>query len=447
MLGFSTVPTVVLPTPLLRHTGGPERIVIEGKTAREALEALELREPKLRGWVLDERGTLRQHVSLFVNDSSAGLDHSLGEADELFIVHAISGGDEGAAEVLAATRKGLFVLRRESDGSFAIAGRHFPGEVAEFAVRDPRTGRYFAGVTHGQFGPRLCWTDDLDEEWQQADGPAFPEGTDTAVERVWVIQPGEAVGELWAGVAPAALFHSADNGESWILNRGLWDQPSRSKWEGGLGGLCLHSICPSPGDPDRLSIAISAVGVWHTDDRGATWRREVAGLVPRYLPEEARADTIMHCVHHLERAPLEPSTFYLQFHGGVYRSDDSGATWLDIGAELPADFGFPLVVDPADPDSAYVIPLVADIDRVTPDGRLAVYETRDRGTTWAARTEGLPESAYVTVLRQAFTHDGRTPLGLYFGTEQGTVYASGDSGRTWTTAAANLPPILAIRAG
>ena len=93
----------------------------------------------------------------------------------------------------------------------------------------------------------------------------------------------------------------------------------------------------------------------------------------------------------------------MQFHGGVYRSDDAGESWKDIAPGLPSDFGFPLAIDPADPDSAYVIPLVADIDRVTPDGRVRVYETRDAGASWTPRGDGLPaENAYLTVLREAF---------------------------------------------
>ncbi len=438
------MPTVVLPSPLLRHTDGADRIGVEGTTALDAIRALEARRPSLKGWVLDERGHLREHVSLFVNDESAALDRPLVDGDELYIVHAISGGAP-ETEILVATRKGLFVLRGDTDTGFAVSQRHFAGEAAEFAIRDTRSGRYFTGVTHGQFGPRLCWTDDLSQEWQQADGPIFPEGTEAAVDRIWVIQPGEADGEIWAGVAPAALFHSTDNGESWSLSRALWDQPSRPEWQGGMGGLCLHSICPWPGDPNRLTVAVSAAGVWHTTDGGASWSHGVDGLVPRYLPEEVRADTHQHCVHHVERSPVEPTTLYLQFHGGVYRSDDGGSTWIDIGAGLPSDFGFPLVADPSDPDRAWVIPLVADVDRVTPEGRITVYETRDRGATWAARTDGLPASAYATVLRQAFAHDGRQPLGLYFGSEQGAVYASPDSGASWVTAAENLPPVLALR--
>ena len=137
----------------------------------------------------------------------------------------------------------------------------------------------------------------------------------------------------------------------------------------------------------------------------------------------------------------------MQFHGGVYRSDDAGESWLDIGAGLPSDFGFPMVIDPADPESAYVIPLVADMDRVTPDGRVRVYETRDAGTTWSARGDGLPaENAYLTILRQAFDREGSgDELGLYFGATSGDVFASGDAGATWSVAATRLPPVHSVR--
>jgi hypothetical protein len=350
-------------------------------------------------------------------------------------------------EVLVGTKKGLFVLRGEPGSAFRVAHRAFAGDVVEYATRDPRTGRYLASVTSGFFGPRILFTDDLGGEWHQAKGPSIPQGDEDAVVRTWKIEPGEAEGLLYAGIDPAALFTSRDGGESWELNEAMWKEKESDDWSPGFGGLALHSICPWPGDPQRLAIGISAVGVWVTEDGGQTWRTGYDGLIPRYLPEDVWGRTNSLCVHNMHRAPTRPERMFMQFHGGVYRSDDAGATWNDIAEGLPSPFGFPMALDPADPDSAFVIPLTGAEDRVTPDGRVRVFETRDAGATWTARTEGLPQQdAYLTILRQAFgagVTDGG--LELYFGAESGEVFGSGDAGRTWFQTVEHLAPITSVR--
>jgi hypothetical protein len=352
-------------------------------------------------------------------------------------------------ELLVGTRKGLFVLTGEPSAPFEVTDRAFAGDSVEYAVRDPRSGRVFASVTSPFYGPKLWYTDDPAGDWEQASGVALPEGGEGALERIWVLVPGEADGTLYAGGDPGVLFESRDGGATWELNRGLWEHESRGRWQPGGGGLCVHSIATWPGEPERLAVAISAAGVWLSDDGGATWRNGNQGLVARYLPEDAPSDQIALCVHRLHRAPSRPERMFMQFHGGVYRSDDAGETWTDIAAGLPSDFGFPLAIDPADSDSAYIIPLTADVDRVTPDGRVRVYETRDAGTTWAARGDGLPQGhAYLTVLREAFDWVGEgEALGLYFGATSGDVFGSGDAGATWATAATRLPPVLSVTAG
>ncbi|MGH2862046.1 MAG: WD40/YVTN/BNR-like repeat-containing protein [Solirubrobacteraceae bacterium] len=360
-------------------------------------------------------------------------------------------------ELVVGTKKGLFLLEGEAQGGsterFEITSRSFAGQPVDYALRDPRSGRLFAAVTSPFYGPKLFFTDgDPSSEtgWQQADGVALPEGGDDTLERIWVIAPGEAPDTLYMGADPGVLFESHDGGASWEINAGLWNQPSRRDWRPGGGGLCLHSISTWPGDPDRLAVAISAAGMWLSDDGGASWRRGNRGLTPRYLPEaDIDPDTTALCVHHVERSPSRPERMFMQFHGGVYRSDDAGESWGQIGAGLPSDFGFPLKVDPLDPDSAFVIPLVADMDRVTPEGRVRVYETRDGGASWAPRGDGLPaEHAYLTVLRQAFTSTGHSDgLQLYFGATSGDIFGSGDAGATWCTAATRLPPVFSISIG
>jgi photosystem II stability/assembly factor-like uncharacterized protein len=352
-------------------------------------------------------------------------------------------------ELLVGTKKGLFVLEGQPGDGFEVISRAFAGEPVEYATRDPRTGRVFATMTSPFYGPKIFYSDDLTGGWEQAEGVALPEGGDQALERIWVIRPGEAEGVMYAGGDPGVLFESDDGGASWQLNAGLWEQPSRSSWQPGGGGLCLHSIVTWPGDPDRLAVAVSAAGMWLTDDRGRSWRRGNRGLNPPYLPEEALADeNAGRCVHHVERAPRQPERLFMQFHGGVYRSDDAGENWSYIGDGLPSDFGFPLMIDPADPDSAYVIPLNADMDRVTPEGRVRVYETRDAGSSWAPRGDGLPQQdSYLTVLRLAFDRAGEgQEMELYFGATSGEVFGSADAGASWHTAALRLPPVYSVAA-
>jgi photosystem II stability/assembly factor-like uncharacterized protein len=352
------------------------------------------------------------------------------------------------SELIVGTKKGLFVLDGAAGDDFTVRARAFAGEPVDYAMRDPRSGRLFATMTSPFYGPKIFYTDDPAGEWAQAEGVALPEGGEHALERIWLIVPGEAEGTLYAGGDPGVLFMSRDGGASWQLNESLWRHRLDEDWQPGGGGLCLHSIVPWPGEPERLTIAVSAAGVWHTDDGGESWRRGNAGIVPRYLPEDSEVATTQLCVHSLCRSRQDPERLFMQFHGGVYRADDGGESWTYVGDGLPSDFGFPLAIDPADADSAFVIPLTADTDRVTPDGRVRVYETRDGGASWSARGDGLPQDdAYLTILRQAFDSNGSGDgLELYFGATSGEVFSSGDAGATWATAALRLPPVFSVSA-
>jgi len=64
----------------------------EGATVGEVLQALERAHPDVKGWILDERGAIREHINVFVNKEYGREDTSVGAHDRLHVLPAISGG-------------------------------------------------------------------------------------------------------------------------------------------------------------------------------------------------------------------------------------------------------------------------------------------------------------------------------------------------------------------
>jgi photosystem II stability/assembly factor-like uncharacterized protein len=352
--------------------------------------------------------------------------------------------------LLAGTRKGLLLARR-SGGSWQTEPLALPMTAVYAVGIDTRrsTPRLFASATSEHWGPTILHSDDLGQTWSEPDHApvAFPKDLDTALGRVWQIQPGPASEPevVYAGTEPAALFRSQDGGINFELVRPLWEHPHRPQWGAGFGGQAIHTVIPHPVDPQRVLIALSSGGVYRTFDGGKSWAAANAGIKATFLPEEQRYPEFGQCVHKVAQDAEDPERLYLQNHNGVYRSDDWGGKWVSIAEGLPGEFGFAIVADPNHGGHAYVFPLVSDYRRFTPEFRARVYGTTDAGETWAEVGAGLPESEfYSLVLRDAFSCDAAEPLGLYLGTRSGELYAGGSGG--WERVASNLPDVLSVRA-
>ena len=360
--------------------------------------------------------------------------------------------------VLVGTHKGAFILT--SDGKrqkWDISGPHFAGwDVYHMHGSSVNPDRLYASQTSGWFGQIIQRSDDGGQTWQPVgnqfryDGDPgmhlFYDGSQRPWEfkRIWRLEPSPTEPDtVYAGAEDAALFRSTDGGQTWTELPGLREVKGHL-WQPGAGGMCLHTILLDPSNPERIFVAISAAGAFRSEDGGRSWRPINQGLYSGgELPDPAAE--VGHCVHNIAMHPSRPNVLFMQKHWDVLRSDDSGSSWHEVSGNLPSDFGFPIAVHAHEPETIYVVPIKSDSEHYPPEGKLRVYRSRTGGNDWEPLTKGLPQSdCYVNILRSAMAVDTLDKCGVYFGTTGGQVYASADSGDSWSAIASNLPAVLSV---
>jgi photosystem II stability/assembly factor-like uncharacterized protein len=360
--------------------------------------------------------------------------------------------------VLVGTRKGAFICT--SDGTrrrWDINGPHFGGwEIYHLKGSPADPNRLYASQSSSWFGQVIQRSNDAGKTWESV-GNKFTyegavgthlwyDGTPRPWEfaRVWHLEPSLSDPDMvYAGIQDAALFRSTDGGQNWQELPGLRTHKSASGWQPGAGGMCLHTVLVDPSRPDRIFVAISAAGVFRSDDAGATWRPMNRGLRSEQIPDPTAE--VGHCVHRIAMHPSRPNVLFMQKHWDIMRSDDAGESWREVSGNLPTDFGFPIDVHAHEPETIYVVPIKSDSEHYLPDGKLRVYRSRTGGNEWEALTKGLPQShCYVNVLRDAMAVDRLEPCGVYFGTSGGQVYASADAGDSWEPIVRDLPSVVSV---
>ena len=375
--------------------------------------------------------------------------------------------------ILVGTTKGGFIFESdENRKTWRMSDIQFKGWNVMHMQMDPRDQRVHAATSHFVYGPTIHHSDDLGNTWTQAkqspaltrssnsgrppstmDEAFISEGGESIKEKpekmikVWNIKPGRAnePNVLYAGAQPASLFKSTDRGDTWTLNEGLYDHPQRGEWGPGAGGLTLHTILLDPTNDQRMYIAVSAAGCYRTDDGGVTWKPYNKNVRADFMPD--KYPEFGQCVHKMTMHPSTPNVLYQQNHCGVYRSDNFGEDWVDIGeGKLPTPFGFAIGVHPTDPRTIYTVPEESQEYHISVDGQFAVWRSRDAGSSWEKLTKGLPERAHVDVLREAMGLDSFEDAGVYIGTNTGQLFYTRDSGDSWELLADFLPPIQSVEA-
>jgi len=362
--------------------------------------------------------------------------------------------------LLVGTKKGAFVLT--SDGTrerWDVSGPVFAGwEIYHMKSSPVNPERIYASQTSGWFGQVIQRSNDGGKTWE-AVGKDFKyegitgthqwyDGTQHPWEfkRIWHLEASLTDPEtVFAGAEDAALFKSSDGAQTWTELPGL----RRAKghlWSPGAGGMGLHTILLDPTNSNRMYVAISAAGVFRTDDGGATWRPANQGLKSNYELPDPDAE-VGHCVHRIAMHSSRPGVLFMQKHWDVMRSNNAGDSWTEVSGNLPSDFGFPIDVHAHEPETIYVVPIKSDSEHYPPDGKLRVYRSRTGGNEWEELTTGLPQKdCYVNVLRDAMAVDSLEPCGVYFGTTGGQVYASANGGNSWNPIVRDLPGVLSVEA-
>lgn len=360
--------------------------------------------------------------------------------------------------VLVGTKKGAFVLTSDAERKdWEVSGPHFAGwEIYHVKGSPVNQDRIYASQSSGWFGQLIQRSDDGGKTWEPV-GNEFTydgvpgthqwyDGTQHPWEfkRVWHLEPSLTDADtIYAGVEDAALFRSQDGGLTWQELSGLRGHETGRAWQPGAGGMCLHTIIEDPSNPQRIFIAISAAGVFRTDDGGETWTPKNQGLVSEFMPDPNAV--VGHCVHRIALHPSRPNVLFMQKHWDVMRSDDAGDSWREVSDNLPTDFGFPIDVHAHEPETIYVVPIKSDSEHFPLDGKLQVFRSRTGGNDWEALTNGLPQKdCYVNILRDAMAVDTLHSCGIYFGTTGGQVYCSPDGGDSWSAIVHDLPGVLSV---
>jgi photosystem II stability/assembly factor-like uncharacterized protein len=348
--------------------------------------------------------------------------------------------------LLIGTRKGCFILDGDGDRrSWEVRGPLCESWPVYHAVHDGSTGTIYAAAASEWHGSAVWRSTDLGETWAlSSEGIAYGEDGGRRVSKVATLSASH--GRVLVGAEAPGIFESRDGGETFSLLTTLSGQPGSEMWDDPAnqppGHLGISALTADGDDASRFWAIVQGVGLFETGDGGTTWTPRNKGLRADWpRPHEE----VGFCVHRLVRSPQDGDRMYQQNHVGVHRSDDGGLTWQEITDGLPSEFGFAAAVHPHDRDTFYVIPLDPGHARCMPDGKAAVWRTRDAGSSWQRLDRGLPQQdAHLGVLRAAMAIDDHDVPGLYFGTSTGQVFASIDEGDSWQEIANYLPTIWSV---
>lgn len=233
---------------------------------------------------------------------------------------------------------------------------------------------------------------------------------------------------LYAGTSPVGVFRSEDGGASWRQLPNV-KQPDRITMSFACRAMRLGIV---PGSRDTIYAALEVGGVMRSLDGGEHWEDCADHLVALsekpHLKSKIQSDSEaegMLDAHALLVSDAAPGSVFLAVRMGLFRSDDQGKTWqdLEVGRFSPLTYGRDIRVSPQDARTLYACLSPAARSE---DG--SVYRSTDLGKTWTRFDHGV--KARATMMGVAL--HPRDPAQVYCSSRCGQVFGTQDGGRTWT---------------
>ena len=227
-----------------------------------------------------------------------------------------------------------------------------------------------------------------------------------------------------------------------VYGKDARDLKYRSNWNA--------PVAVSPHDPSVIYYGTQLV--LRSTDRGASWT-EFSGDLTRNDPEKQGRNggpltpenvgaEFYNTIFYIVESPLEKGLIWVGSDDGLVHIRQEGDTqWKDVSPKHPGEAMINAIeLSPHDQATAYL----AVTGYKLGDNKPYIYKTTDHGSHWKRIDKGLPDNAFVRVVREDPAHKGL----LYAGTELG-MFVSYDDGGNWESLDLNLPPVpitdLALR--
>jgi photosystem II stability/assembly factor-like uncharacterized protein len=238
---------------------------------------------------------------------------------------------------------------------------------------------------------------------------------------------------VYAGTEPSNLYCSEDGGHRWQRLRALRELPSEPRWSFPPRPWTHHvrTIALHPKDAEWLCVGIELGGVMRSFDGGASWLDH---------NPEAHSDA-----HALLTHPLAPERVYEVAGQGVALSEDRGESWRRFEHHFDRRYAWAQALDPEDPDLWYVaISRSPSAAHGNGDGQARLW--RSRGDGWTAIDTWGDTPALRRMPYALATLPGQ-PNRLLVGLRGGTLLITDDAGESWAQLPLTLSDVVDLTAG